>query len=568
MSKKYYFSFYFWRKVWQLLNPLEKKIIRGALIILIASLLVIFLKWYFLSSKLVAQPGGILKEGYFLQPTTLNPILIQNETDQSLVNLVFNGLLKSDGQGGYSFDLAEKIEKSENGQEWIVRLRKNVYWHDGEPFKADDVVFTIEAIQNPETRSPFYNTWQGVEVKKFDDYTVIFRLKNPYAFFEENLKQKIIPRHIFGSIPLSNLYLSDYNFQPIGTGPYIFEKLEKNKSGFITAYYFKANPRYFTSPPYIKKIVIKFYPSETEAFNAFNRGQIDLLSGLNIKRLEQIDRNYRLISFLLPRYYAIFFNSQINKIFTDRNLRYALSYATDKKEIINKVFHGQALEIDGPLLPGMIGYLAELKSEFSLEKAQEFLEKSGWKDENQDGILEKKFSKDQEPLALRFSLVVPDSDYLKETAELLKKQWRKIGAEVEIKIVSLNELQNFYLPSRIYETLLLGNMINQKPDLFSFWHSSQKFHPGLNLALYENSLVDKILEEIRQTLNEDKQKESFKKIQSLIFADRPAIFLFNPFYLSIAKPSLHLPTIKKLNFVGERYFNIENWYLKTKRVFQ
>lgn len=568
MKWKRYFSFSFWRKVWQLLSPLERKIIKGGLVVLLVALGVMIFKWYYLNSVLVPKAGGVLKEGYFLQPTTLNPILVQNETDQSLVNLVFNGLLKSDGQGGFALDLAEKVEKSKDGQSWLVRLKRNVFWHDGQPFQADDVVFTIEAIQNPETRSPFRNAWQGVEVEKFDDYTVIFRLKNPYAFFEENLKQKIIPKHIFSQIPLANLYLSDYNFQPIGTGPYIFEKLEKTKSGFISAYHFKANPHYFLSPPYLEKIIIKFYPSETEALKAFNRGQIDFLAGIGIKKLEQIKRSYQLISFLLPRYYAVFFNPQINKIFTDKNLRYALNYATNKKEIIEKVFQGKALEIDGPILPGMAGYLPELKFDFSLEKARELLEKGGWQDSNHDGILEKKFSKDQEPQPLKFSLVVPDSEHLIETANLLKEQWEKIKVALEVKVVSLNELQSQYLPSRIYEALLLGNFINQKPDLFPFWHSSQRFYPGLNLALYENSLVDKTLEEIRQELDEAKQKEDFKKFQSLIFADAPAVFLFNPYYLMIARPSLHLPPIKKLDFAGERYFDLSNWYRKTKRVFQ
>jgi len=568
MEIKKFLSCSYWRNFWNILTPKERKIFQVAAFLVIASVIFISIKWYFSATISVAKNGGDLKEGIVGQPTSLNPILSQNDIDKDLNSLVFNGLLKSDGNGGLINDLAESVEKSEDGKKWIVRLRQNILWHDGEKFNADDVVFTIKAIKDPESRS-LSTAWQGVEIQKFNDYTVIFELKNPYAFFEENLKQKIIPEHIFSVIPLANLYLSDYNFQPIGTGPYVFEKFEKSKSGFINYYKFTANEKYFLGRPYIDSYTIKFYKSEPEAIKAFNSRQIDLYAGINSGNLENINRNFGEKDIKLARYYAVFFNQSISKVLADKNVRYALNYATNRQELIETVFLGKAEKMDGLISQDVLGYESSLYWEYSLEKAIDILSKAGWKDGDNDGILEKKLSKDAtEGTPLSFRLVVPESAALIETASILKNQWAKIGCRVEIQIVSSKELQANYLEPRVYDALIFGNLLNYKPDPFPFWHSSQKLDPGFNLALYENSGADKAMEELRQTLDPKIQIEDLKKLQSFIFADAPVVFLFNPNYILVSLSNLNLGNTNRINSLPDRYCDVNNWFLKTKRVFK
>jgi peptide/nickel transport system substrate-binding protein len=567
MEIKKFFSRSYWRNFWDVLTPKERKIFQIAAIFIVICSVFLVGRWYFANTIKVAKNGGDLKEGLVGQPTSLNPILAQNDADKDLSSLVFSGLVKSDGVGGIVNDLAEAVEKSEDGKKWIVRLRQDVLWHDGEKFTADDVVFTIKAIKDPESRSSS-TAWQGVEVQKFNEYTVIFELKNPYSFFEENLKQRIIPEHIFSVIPLANLYLSDYNFQPIGTGPFIFDKFEKSKNGFINYYAFKANENYFQGRPYVDSYTVKFYKSEPEAIKAFNSRQIDLYTGISSKNLENIDRNFGEKDVSLARYYAIFFNQSISKVLADKNVRYALNYATDRQELIERVFNGKSEEIDGPILSDMIGYEPSLNWEFSLEKANDILAKNGWKDNDNDGILEKKLVKDSNNLTpFSFRLVVPESAGLIETASILKDQWAKIGCRVEIQIVSAKELQSNYLEPRVYDALIFGNMLNYNPDPFPFWHSSQKLNPGFNLALYENSGADKVLEELRQIFDLDKQTEDLKKFQSFVFSDSPAIFLFNPYYIAVSLSNLNLGDMAKLNSLSDRYYDVSHWFLKTKRVF-
>ncbi len=569
MNLKSFFSRSFWRKFWEVLSPVERKILKAALIVLIFCLVYFLIKWYYTSTILVPEDGGTLREGLSSQPTSLNPILSQNEVDQDLASLVFSGILKSDGKGGLENDLADSVERSDDGKIWTVKLRQDVFWQDGQQLTADDVLFTIQAIQDQESRSPWRLSWQGVEVKKFNDFTVIFELKNPFAFFEEKLKQKIIPQHIFGNIPLTNLYLSDYNFQPVGSGPYIFEKFEKGKSGFINYYQFKANPNYFLSRPHIDKLVIKFYKSEPELITAFNHREIDLLSGLNIRSLDSIKRGFKEDDVTLPRYFAVFFNQSISKVLSDKNVRYALNYAVDRLELIDKVFQGKAQSVEGPILAGMIGYDPELKFEYSLDKAASILAKDGWSDENGDGILEKKLNKnDSAATPLSFKLVSPESPALIEAASLLKNQWAKIGANVDIQIVSALELQQNYLEPRVYDALIYGNVLNQNPDPFQFWHSSQKFHPGFNLALYENAAVDKVLEDFRQIFDSQLQAADLRKFQSFILADAPAVFLFNPQYPIISAKNVYLTEMSRLNIAAERYFAVQDWYVQTRRAFK
>ena len=110
-------------------------------------------------------------------------------------------------------------------------------------------------------------------------------------------------------------------------------------------------------------------------------------------------------------------------------------------------------------------------------------------------------------------------------------------------------------------------MLNYNPDPFPFWHSSQKLNPGFNLALYENSGADKVLEELRQIFDLDKQTEDLKKFQSFIFSDAPAIFLFNPYYIAVSLSNLNLGDMAKLNSLSDRYYDVSHWFLKTKRVF-
>lgn len=271
----------------------------------------------------------------------------------------------------------------------------------------------------------------------------------------------------------------------------------------------------------------------------------------------------------MPRYYAIFFNPYAQDVLTDKNVRLSLNYATDKKKIIEKVFDNQALSVEGPLILGMKGYEAEIypNESFSLEKANQVLESGGWQ-LNAEGIREKNF--DKQTKRLEFDLVVPEIPFLVETANLVKEDWSKIGVKLNLVVNSPEQINDEIIKTRNYQMIIFGNIFAnaENPDLYSFWHSSERFYPGLNLALYENKTADNLIESIRKTLNDLKRQSELSSLQSLIIQDQPAIFLFSPDYLYVTKNWLRGFDEKFIDSASQRFQDIAKWYEKTARVFK
>jgi len=178
------------------------------------------------------------------------------------------------------------------------------------------------------------------------------------------------------------------------------------------------------------------------------------------------------------------------------------------------------------------------------------------------------FKPSEEVLPLKFNLATVNQPTLIEVANLLKGQWQKLGAEIEIKTFDVSVLEREIIKTRNYEMLLFGEVLGAIPDPFPFWHSSQKKDPGLNLALYENKECDKILEEARQTLDEGKRKKLLEKFQEILIEDAPVVFLYNPDYLYLVQKEIKGIKEGIISDPSKRFLDIENWYIKTKRVWK
>lgn len=538
----------------------EKRVFWGALSIFLTSGLLLSILIF--ETKTVAVPimSNIFREGIIGQPIAVNPILAgTNDTDRDLIELLFANLL----------DLAETYKVSEDGQTWNIILKSNLRWSDGKPLTSDDVVFTLDSIQDSESRSPLFLTWQGVIIDRISEREVEFTLRTPYAFFLDNLKElKIIPKHIFSNIPTANFRLSDFNLEPIGSGPYKFTSLEKRKDGFITDFHFETNPYFSGDKPFLRNFDVKFYSGNNELMRAFNLKSIDGFGGLNPKNINDLKINHQLLEKLMPRYYAIFVNKNAKPSLNEKNILTALNLATDKNKIIGKVFAGKSLVINGPLLPIINGYdsASDPGNDFSLEKANELLDGSKWLLNAETGIREKKIGKQNE--ILEFSIIVPQIQFLTETIDILKDDWSKIGIKLNPIILNPADIANEVIKTRNYQMIIFGNILRNNPDIFSFWHSSERFYPGLNLALYENKKVDALLESIRKNLIKDSQKQDLAIMQKLISNDQPAIFLYSPAYLYAGPKDLGGFEEKSITTPSDRFKNINKWYLETTRVFK
>ncbi|MBL7053121.1 MAG: peptide ABC transporter substrate-binding protein [Candidatus Portnoybacteria bacterium] len=557
-----------WKKFFKILPSRERWIVRTLILIILISFSILLFDVYSNKTYLVPQVGGSYQEGILGQPRFINPVLSQtNDADRDLVQLIYSSLFKYDQQGNLIPDLAKEYTISEDGLNYDITLKSDILWHDGEPLTVSDIIFTIKTIQDSEYKSPLKGTWQGIEMEKIDEFTLRFKLNNTYTPFLHNLTVSILPRHLWFGITASNFSLAQYNLRPIGSGPYKFKEFIKDDNGKVELMELIRNKEFYLPGPYIDKITLKFYNTQSDLISAYQKRQIDGLSFLSTANQSKLRTDLNLNKINLPIYYAVFFNQTESKALSDKVVRNALAYATNKEEIINQVLQGQSTLVNSPLLSGWLGYDSETKIyDFTLEHAQNILEEANWKDLDNDGIREKTIN--DEEVKLEITLLTTDWPELEQTAQLLQEQWQKIGMKVNLEIIDTVTIQQEYIRPRQYQALLFGEVLNADPDPFAFWHSSQRKDPGLNLALYNNKKVDTLLEEARQSMDQEVRIQKYVEFQKLLIEDMPVIFLHSPPYLYPVKKEIKGINIEKLAQPSQRFSQVENWFIKTNRVWK
>jgi len=526
-------------------------------------------KFYQNQTRAVPVFGGTYVEAISESPHNLNPLLSTNDSDRDLSNLIFSSLLKYNEKSELIPDLASSYAISKDRKTYTIKLKNGIVWHDGEPFSAEDIVFTINAAQNPEYNSPLRASWQGVKAEASDKYTVILTLKTPYGAFTENLALLgILPKHIWENVVPQSFPLADFNFNPIGTGPYRFVKLQKDSLGRIISVNLTANANYFASAPFIKNLVLKFYLSEEEATSAFNRKEADgvlLQTAQNKNQLRGLS-NSSVFSLPSLRVYGLFLNTN-DQLLGAKYIREAINYSINREEILNKLLNGDGKVAVGPIPPGALGTSPNITGyNFDQEKAKGILEKNGWA-KNENNIYTKKISKnDKETTLLKFSLVTPKSMQL--AAILIRDYLKNVGIEAELKIVTLNDLQQNYLKTKDYGAILIGESYTSFVDPYVFWHGATIKDPGLNLSLYNNKSVNKLLEDTRQITDLISRAKKLEEFQKLILGDAPAVFLYSPNYIYVVRDAVKNVNLDKLIIPSNRFSNINNWDIETTRIWK
>ena len=547
----------------KLLSRKERLTVIGLSLVIISSILAISIGYYFEITRARPDFGGGFTEGLIGEPRFINPLLLQTDTDRDLSQLIYSGLLKNDGQGNFVPDLAENFIISNDGLTYRFNLRKNVKWHTGSIFSADDVIFTVKTAQDQDFSSPQRVNWQGVETIKVDDFTIEFRLKNPYAQFVNNLTLGIMPSHLWQEIKPANFVFSELNLKPVGTGPYKFFRLRKDANGRITSYELSANEEYYEEGPYIELIKFKFYSSEEDLIQSFNLSGIDSLNGISSANLKELrfPGKISLQRPKIPRYFAVFLNQNQSDVLSDKNVRLALAHSVNKDKIIESI-SGGGFKVDSPILPEIFAdFDGNIKRyDYNPEFSKQILENSKWQDSDGDGIREKGDKK------LEIQFVAPQRKELITIGERLKNDWESIGIKIDMANIPVIELQQNYIQPRTYQMLLFGEVLNVEPDPFSFWHSSQKKDPGLNLALYDNQGADKLLEEARQSLDKSVRRDRYNDFQNLVIEDLPSIFLYSPLYLYPQAKKIKGFEDKLLGLPSERFVNVNKWYIETQRI--
>jgi peptide/nickel transport system substrate-binding protein len=499
--------------------------------------------------------GGTLIWGTRNQPTIINPILTTQSVSMSLLDLIFNRLVRISSKGEIEPDLAESWDISPAGLVYTFHLRKGVRFHDGIECTAFDVKFTYDKIIDAEVNSPFRVSFQLVnDFKVIDEYTFQITLKELSTSFIYRLTREIVPKHILETADLKNC---SFNFHPVGTGPFRFKEWTKDDQ-IILEY----NPDYYEGRPYLDKIIVKSYPDSRDIWTALMRGEVDYVEFIEREDYEIVkdDPAFRAYTFPIDSYYAIVYN--LNDIFlADKKIREAIAYGVDRKSLIERVAGGYGLECNGPFYPDSLGFNPLVKPfPYNPKKSQELLTQAGWQDIDNDGILEKK----GEELELRV-LVDAKSDVYRKIIMVIRQQLQEIGIKIKIFLYNDDrELTKEFLGQnkpQAHLNFLLSGIYCIDESVVEDWFSHECERIG-KLWVYRNEEVDRLFELGEVTQDKKKRQEIYQKVHRLIYQDQPACFLYFPFvFYAISSNFENTDEFFTLNMP---YYTMQDWFVKDR----
>ncbi len=537
-----------------------------ALVVLTSIILLLVLVAYLasrLTTVIVPDRGGTYIEGLVGAPQYINPILCHyNQVDSDLVALIFSGLTKLNEKSEIVPDLAQDYQVSEDGTVYTFRLRSNVFWHDGQPLTADDVVFTIQAIQDPDFKGAPYlaDLWRDVAVEKVDERTVRFTLNEPFTPFIDYTTIGLLPQHLLKDVPAEELPTHPFNLQPVGTGPFAFKHLNDN------AILLQSNLQPWRQPPFLEQVQFKFFPSYETLFHAYDQGEVEGIPGLRPADLEWVQQreSLQLFTTILSGYSVIYLNSHNPNtvFFQDKNVRQALLYGLDRQRLINEVLNGQGLVAHSPILPNSWAFDPQIKKYgYDPKRAGELLDQAGWTDTDGDGI------RDREGLPLRFAFLGSDDALRRQILEEVTRQWAQIGVKAEPQTAGVSGLIRDFLRPRHFDAVLVEwDSLPADPDPYPLWHSTQASEDGQNYGAFVNQEADKLIEEARRITDTTRRTELYRAFQEIFAEEVPAILLAYPTYNYAVDQVIHDVQIGPLQTPSDRFRTIHEWYIATRRI--
>src|SRR3990170_3089908 len=421
--------------------------------------------------------GGEYIEGLVGSLGRLNPVLdFYNPADRDIDRLIYSSLVRFDDRGAPVNDLVESMGISQDGTTYNFSLRQGVIWHDGRPLTSDDVVFTIDLLRSAELPIPedVRSLWEVVNVQALDKQTLQFRLPEPYAPFMDYLTFGILPKHLLSDMTAEEMVSASFNLQPVGSGPYRFERFSSNE-GQVVELDLRVFSDYYADPPFIERVVFRYYPDSKAALLAYIAGEIEGISQITPdvlpEALRQPDLN--LYTGRLPELTLIFLNldNPVVPFFQDLNVRRALLMGINRQQLIDNLMGGQAILADGPILPGTWAYYDGIERlTYDPDKAISLLKEAGFTIPAEGGNVRVK-----EGQGLSFELIIPEDAKHQALGEVIQSAWARLGVEVSLAPVPYDDLVGDYLDQREFEAVLVDlNLAHTPdPDPYPFWHQSQ-----------------------------------------------------------------------------------------------
>ena len=509
------------------------------------------------------SPGGTYSEGVLGPVESLNPLYARSSAELSAARLLFASLYKYDTTGSLKGDLAESIAVDDHEKTYTVTLRPRLRWSDGVNLTADDVVFTVNLLANPETNATL-SGWRSIKAIKVDDRTVRFTLPSSYAPFRHALTFPVLPEHVLKDVKPSELAEHSFSQAPTASGPFIFRLTQNLASdGSRKVVHLVANPYYHGDRTKLERFQLYVYSSRDDITKALRTKEILATPSLNYdSQADDIKSMYQSDSYVLNNGVYALFNTQ-SELLQSSEVRRALSLSVNTTALRQQLAISTS-ELNGPIISDLVSTPAHAHN---VEQARQLLDEAGWK--VQDGVRQK------DGVKLAPSIVsLKGNSAFEEVSNKLAEIWRnELSIEAEVRSIDPNSgiqdvLQSVLQP-RNFDILVYELVLGGDPDVFAYWHSSQASISGLNFSNYNSALADDALSSGRARISPKLRADRYDRFVKKWREDVPAIALYrsNMNYIHLGSVGA-LGRGTELVSAEDRFSNVNRWTIHETSVYK
>ena len=548
------------------------KNIRWQLIIILVTGLVIGIlliseQTGFTIDRAVSNRGGTYTEAIIGNLQRLNPILdYYNSADRDVDELIFSSLIKYDEKGLPQGDLAADWGISYDGLSYNFDLNPDATWHDGTPVTSADIAFTIDLMRSSESVLPddLKEFWNTIQVIPLGDQAIQFRLPEAFSPFMDYLSFGILPKHLLGDLSYQEILNSSFNLEPVGSGPYQYERMI-TESGAIKGVILKANNSYYGGEPLISQIVFMYFNDPAVAYTAYTEGTIQGINEVSDDILSEVlsNPNLSMYSAVKPEVSMVLLNLSNNKVkyLQDENVRKALLHSIDRRRMIDSVLSGQAVISNMPLIPSNWAFYNGIQNfDYDKQKAVQYFGEAGFTlDTNSSTLV------DENGAVLKIQLAYPDDETHAAIAQTIQADWQKMGVQVELVAVQYDVLILDYLQPLTYQAALIDLNFDRSPDPdpYPFWDQSQQSN-GENYSQWENAVVSEYIEEARVSVDQEERAKLYRNFQVMFQDELPALPLYYPIYNYAVDDGVKGIRLGSFYDTPDRFYSILEWYMIAK----
>jgi peptide/nickel transport system substrate-binding protein len=492
-------------------------------------------------------------------PEQLNPLTSNDAAASEILQNIFQSLLTRDPR---TLELKPLIAAarpiiSEDKLSYTFIVRRDARFQDGRPLTGEDVLFSIKAIKCPLVNAPFLRVYfdSVVDARLVDPYTVRFTIKEPYFLNESVLGGiDVLPRHYYDptnvlkDVTLADLqkptdqlpsaikkfadeFNKNYSRNPMGSGPYQFGSWKTGREiELIRDQNYWGYGKEGVDQPFLDRYKYRIINNVDAALVTLKSGGLDEMGLTPIQHVrgtssDRFKKDFQKHEYFAPNYSYIGWNNN-HPIFRDKQVRKAMTYFTNRKQMVTTVLFGLGEVVEGPIYFFRPEYDKTLPSyPYDPKKGFELLKEAGWSDTDGDGILDKAI--DGEKVPFRFEIKVNSGNTTRKSVALvLQDELRKYGIAAAVREIDWT-IFLADVKARKFDAVLLGwAMSVSEPDAYQVWHSSQAANKGSNHIGYKNARVDQILEQYRREFDPQKRIELYREFQKILSDEQPYTFLF------------------------------------------